>query len=230
MATYNNRGPGWTYYPFPWVTSTAASTTVSYRFPWVTNATTSGTLTGEGVYYTERNAIWSRLTQDPWMKVRQPLQVSAEERQRRADLAQRAREELSRRRLAEQVRMKGAQDRGMALLEMILTPEERVWRDQHPGNIFVRGSDGGMYEIEQTSVHGNIRQVDEHGCVLGRVCVAPQMFDYDAKKALPLADGWIGQYLAIKHNEAEFRARGNWSVRRECAQPNVPVLRPALAA
>jgi hypothetical protein len=53
--------------------------------------------------------------------------------------------------------------------------------------------------------------VDEHGCVLGRVCVAPGMYDGDADAYLPLADGWVGQYLALKFNEEALRATGNWS-------------------
>jgi hypothetical protein len=195
-------------------TATPTTTGGTLHFPWYTNATTASTTTITGTW-------------DNWLRWHEPVMRTAEEEQQRADQRQRQREEASRHRLAEQARLEGAQDRALELLELILTPEEREWRDRHDGDILVRGSDGGMYEISQTSVHGNVRQIDEHGCVLGRVCVAPQMFDFEARLHIPLADGWIGQYLAIKHNEAEFRARGNWSFRRECAQPDVPILRAA---
>lgn len=149
--------------------------------------------------------------------------------QERRDEIQRMREEQSRRRLAEQARIDGAQARALELLEMILSPEERLYRAEH-GEIMVRGSAGGMYVIEERdSVHGNVRQVDEHGCLLGRICVAPQMYDREAGLALPLADGWVGQYLAIKHDELLFRQKGNWSSVRPCQQPGVPSLAAARA-
>lgn len=197
---------------WPWEITSATTTGGYIQFPWTTNLTTATTTTF--------STTWDR-----WSQWHEPIMRTAEEEQRLADARQQRQEEASRRRLAEQVRMEGAQDRALQLLELILTPEEREWRDRHDGDIMVRGSDGGMYEISQTSVHGNVRQVDEHGCVLGRVCVAPSMYDRDAGMHLPLADGWIGQYLAIKHSEAEFRERGNWSGVRGCAQPNVPILR-----
>lgn len=91
--------------------------------------------------------------------------------------------------------------------------------------LVVRGSEGGLYEIDISQgrgVHGNIVEIDEHGCRLGTICVAPRMYLEDG--VMPLSDGYIGQYLAIKHKEGEFRETGNWSYRRECQQPNVPIL------
>ena len=89
----------------------------------------------------------------------------------------------------------------------------------------MRGSDGGLFVIELRGVHGNIREVDEHGCVLGRVCVAPGMYDHEYGVALPTPDGWVGQYLAIKADEQSLRRTGNWSGRRACQHPDVPMLR-----
>jgi hypothetical protein len=158
---------------------------------------------------------------------------SPEELQRRADEAQRRREQEARRRLeAEQRWQRAEEDRvlaqikGLELLEMLLTDEQA---EQYAlnGSVPVRGSDGGMYEIDTLygGVHGNVVQVDEHGCKLGRVCVAPRM--NVGGHALPMADGWVGQLLAIKTDEALFRARGNWSSVRACAHPDVPILASA---
>lgn len=167
-------------------------------WPFTTTATTATTVS---TTFTVQNVTWASWDEDQ---------------------EQAAREARSALMLASKVRMEGAQDRAMELLMMILTPEERTWYDQHD-EIAVRGDEGGLYVIEKRSVHGNIRLVDEHGCLLGRVCVAPGM--YDEGEALPLADGWIGQYLAIKHQEGLMREAGNWSYRGTCHHSDVPVLR-----
>jgi hypothetical protein len=116
-----------------------------------------------------------------------------------------------------------AQIRGLELLHMILTDEQQAQYDLN-GMVPVRGSLGGMYEIETLygGVHGNITKVDEHGCRLGRICVAPRM-RVDGR-ALPLADGWVGQLLAIKTDEDAFIQTGNWSSRQPCRHPDVPIL------
>lgn len=214
--------PSWAY------TTTATSTTGWYLNQntvwqdWVnTTATTSTTLR------IAQNAVWN-----DWQYHGQNLEwyttppETPEERQAREDRLQARREEDSRARLAAKTRMEGAQERAMELLMTVLTNEERVWHDQHD-EIMVRAESGRIYVIEKRGVHGNIREVDEHGCILGRVCVAPGMYDGGAQAALPLADGWLGQYLAIKHNEEYLRATGNWSRRAACVQPDVPVLRAA---
>ena len=146
--------------------------------------------------------------------------VMEQERRERA-----AREELRHRQRTE--RLAVAQNRAMNLLLSILTPEERQWYDR-TRNIMVRGSEGGMYVIDTQycggTVHGNIIQVDEHECRLARICVAPRMYDEVSREGLPIADGWLGQYLAIKHQEELFRARGNFYRQQGCQHLNVPVL------
>jgi hypothetical protein len=165
-----------------------------------------------------------------WQVLHEREVPSPEELQRRADEAQRRREEESRRRLeAEQRRAQIEEDRmlaqikGLELLLMLLTDEQRAQYDLN-ARIPVMGSDGGLYEIDTLygGVHGNVVQVDEHGCVLGRICVAPRM--RVAGGPLPMADGWVGQLLAIKTDEQTFRDRGNWSAVRRCQHPDVPIL------
>ena len=153
----------------------------------------------------------------------------AEERRIRAEQQQRMREERSRQELARAELVKGAQERALSLLRMILSPEERIlWENTEV--ICVRGSEGGLYEIDTApgrGVHGNIYLVDGHGCRLNSLCVAPGMYDQHPEigvVGLPLADGWVGQYLFIKHNEKELLARGNWGAMRRCQQPGIPVL------
>jgi hypothetical protein len=211
---------GWISQP-----SWSTSTTCSQNYVWsdwnITSSSTSTTLNVQGHVWQD----W--LSRDPveyqW---RQPTPETAAERQARADRLQAERERLARESLAAQKRMEGAQERGMELLLSILTAEERAWHDQH-GEFMVRTESGRIYVIEKRGVHGNIRETDEHGCLLGRICVAPGMMDHEAGLSLPLADGWLGQYLAIKHNEEALRTIGNWSSRGPCRQPDVPILRAA---
>lgn len=148
-------------------------------------------------------------------------QREALERRRQEDLdaAQQRREEASRRRLAEQERKAGAQARASGLFAMLLTPEELDYWEGHGRNeVQVRGQGGTLFLIETVDgVHGNVTEVDEHGCRLGNVCVAPDMYDQQVDTYLPLADGWIGQLMAIRHDLEHFRARGNWSRVRGCS-------------
>lgn len=142
--------------------------------------------------------------------------------------AQARREEESRRALARAEKMAGAQERALGLLRMILSPEELVLWEQ-TGMIHVRGSEGGLYEIDttRTSVHGNIYEVDEHGCRLVSLCGAPQMYHQDPELGsigLPLADGWIGQYLTLKNNEGEMKRKANPGRRFACQHPGVPII------
>lgn len=149
-------------------------------------------------------------------------QREALERQREEarDAAQRRREEASRLRLAEQERQRGAQERASELFAMLLTPEELAsWEAQRRALVRVRGQGNTLFLIETTnSVHGNVTETDEHGCRLGNVCVAPDMYDTGVDTYLPLADGWIGQLMAIRHDLEHFRNRGNWSRRQECGR------------
>lgn len=190
-----------------------------------TNAATSIRLMGQrmedlaGTWTAVRDEVWGH-----WTIAHRQEQLSAEQEQARADELQRQREAESRRRLALSVKRAKASKRAEELLEMILTPEERLQRE-NTGKVVVHGNAGGMYEIrmdrEYGTVHGNITKVDEHGCRLGNLCVAPEMYDYSTREGLPLADGWVGQILGIKFNEAEFVAKANWSRRQECTARNV---------
>jgi hypothetical protein len=102
------------------------------------------------------------------------------------------------------------------LLNDLLSPEEQAYRAEH-GRVEIEGSDGNLYWLEthRETVHGNIVRVDEHGCHLGRACVAPGMYDGGA---LPTADGWVGQYLGLKFDAEEFLLQANWSGRYGCRQ------------
>ena len=154
--------------------------------------------------------------------------VHREPTQEELDAEQRRREDESARQLALQQRMVGAQDRALELFRALLTDDQIETMDQD-GEIWVKGNDGGYYVIETRDgrVHGNVRSVDEHGCMLGRLCVQPGMYDHEEQAALPTADGHVGQLLAIRFNERQFRNTANWSGRRACQQPDVPILRAA---
>ena len=211
-----------------WTGTTATTMTLSRIQPliwnqWVTSST--GWVTTGDTTYNIQGATWERWLDYDGVVHRE---IATQEeilrmRQERADRLQAQREADSRRFLAEQARLEGAQDRGMELLLSLLTNEERVWHDLHD-ELMVRGSEGGLYLIAKHGVHGNITEVDEHGCRLANLCVAPGMMDRDAGLALPLADGWIGQYLAIKNQEAVLRQAANWSMQRVCQQPGIPIL------
>lgn len=204
------------------------------------NITTTGnaaTIAQEIKYYTHTYTIqrnmWEEWIDDPHHRIPERAftpRETEEERQARQDAAQARMEEASRRRLAETERMVLAESRAIELLKMILTPEELLMMEGD-GKIHVRGSEGGLFILDTQyqggAVHGNITQVDEHGCVLGRLCVQPDMYDSETlgrPVAMPLADGWVGQYLYIKHNEEALKATANWYARRACQQPNVPIL------
>lgn len=252
-SKYDTDQDGW--YTMPSLTYTT-STTLTFTQDIVWNGWTVGnTTTGTSTFITDEQLVrfegtgitwdWMKRTGDiglpvqyqnvynHWQVIHEREVPSPEELQRRADEAQRRREQEARRRLeAEQRWQRAEEDRvlaqikGLELLHMLLTDEQA---EQYAlnGSVPVRGSDGGMYEIDTLygGVHGNVVQVDEHGCKLGRVCVAPRM--NVGGHALPMADGWVGQLLAIKTDEALFRARGNWSSVRACAHPDVPILASA---
>jgi hypothetical protein len=160
------------------------------------------------------------------------MEIIAREANRMADAQQAAREERSRQLLAErqqrELRAAQAQERAEELFSSLLTAEQQDRWATHR-LITVRGSEGGLYELHDGGVHGNIAQVDEHGCRLATLCVATGMYD-DHHNPLPTADGWVGQLLAIRYNERELREKANFSYRRGCQHPDVPVLGAAQAA
>lgn len=234
--------------------TTASTGTITYTQDltwngWVVGNTTTGTSTyitdeqlvrfeGTGITWDQQFRVnadgWAgecqKVVFDRWQVMHEREVPSPEELQRRADEAQRYREQESRRRLEREQRAAKieedrilAQIKGLELLHMLLTDEQRAQYDLN-GVIPVVGSLGGRYEIETLygGVHGNISMVDEHGCRLGRVCVAPAM--RVAGGPLPMADGWVGQLMAIKTDEQTFRDRGNWSSRQHCQHPDVPIL------
>ena len=126
------------------------------------------------------------------MAVQQTDEEIQRRMQERRDREQARREAESRERLAREKRLQGARERASELLEMVLSEAEKQYRAEHNGRILVRSQNGNLYEIDTNygGVHGNIVKVDEHGCQLGRLCVAPGM--YDNRAALPLEDGYVG--------------------------------------
>lgn len=206
-------------------TSTTMPTTADrIWYSWTANTTATSYNTYK-MKMTISDTIWNGWQNGPITPApyRTPEELQAE-----ADAAQARREEASRQALARQQVAAQAQERAMELLHAILTEEERRYMLEHD-EILVRSEHGNMYVIEKRSVHGNIRQTDEHGCLLGRICVAPRMYDEESR-TLPLADGWVGQYLMLKHDEDLIIGRGNWSQRRECQHQDVPILEIARAA
>lgn len=220
---------------------------------WTTSSSTpvymqvEGTVTYRANFTHEQDYVWSswQSSGDAWVRQVQTVdQMDAYARQRRVDSMpedvraarqllederQRIREEASRRRLAAKPLLEKAPERAEELLEMILTPAERLHRE-NTGKVIVKGGDTGQLYIVDTTyygVHGNVRETDEHGCHLSTLCVAPDMrhqTEDGDHYGMPLADGFVGQILSIKHNETEFRAKANFSARRSCSQPSVPIL------
>lgn len=194
---------------------------------WITGAT----ITATGGYVWPRWIEMGHAAENAAGAIRQMGQTAeqmSEEmrllRQRQEDARQARREAENRERLAREKRQKGARERASELLDMVLSDAEKAYMDDHHGRILVRSQHGHLYEIDTRygGVHGNITRVDEHGCILGRLCVAPRM--YDGHQALPLEDGYVGQYLALRFNEDDLLAKANWSGRRECQNPGVPIL------
>ena len=205
-VAYYNTGQIWTQ----WV-STGTTTTTNYTAiwdGWVTSSST--TITG----------TWSNQTQqyvwNAWEQVEQ-TQLQRDELQAR-------REQANRERLARQQQQMEdrivAEARAIELFHELLTNEEF---DDLTVNqrISVTGTDGRLYQLEthRDTVHGNIVQVDEHGCRLRRACVAPGM--YGDRGALPTEDGWIGQLLGLKYDTEQFLSHANWSNHRRCQHENL---------
>jgi hypothetical protein len=207
-----------------WNTATSTAGTLRVE-PWRTwtATTTTGTITNLAYNPTFTWDQWTELPdehrwQEPAVELAR-LYPRHEPTQAELDAAQRRREEHSARLLADRQRLAVAQPRALELLRSLLTDVQIAQMDR-TGEIRVDGSDGGRYVIEvgDGRVHGNIRAVDEHGCVLGRLCVQPDMYDVGVG-ALPSADGHVGQLLAIRFNEQALLAKANWSFRQFCQQP-----------
>lgn len=108
-----------------------------------------------------------------------------------------------------------AEERAHGLLHSLLTPEQRAAAEDR-NEIPVQGSEGGLFVIELgRGIHGNIREVDDHGCCLARGCVAPGMRD-EHNRRLPTSDALVGQLLAARFDEPLLRRSANWSDRRPC--------------
>ena len=234
------------YNPVNWGTLTASISNFTVNMTALTNATTTtgGVMTrwydaqqaqtwyrwagtnGTTTRYTitdEARVIW-----EGWNDQYRPTEIQMVRQEVQADVEQRAREMESRRRLLEAQRLKRQEDRIVAearaieLLRMILDPAQVLEMEQDQ-QVTVHAPSGRRYRVSMAGgVHGNIVELDEHGCPIQRGCVAPAM--YDGNEALPTADGWVGQILALRHNEEELRAKTNWSERRRCQQPDVPIL------
>jgi hypothetical protein len=195
-----------------WTTTVAATTTTSvYSMNavwnnWVTSNNYTPTLT------------WQDDAWNAWVEDEGYQRTLA----RRLDRQQAKREQRSREQLAaEQQQAENrivAHARALDLLDVLLTDEERAGRAARQ-RIEIVGSDGQLYWIEthRQSVHGNIVRTDEHGCMLGRACVAPGM--RSERGALPTADGWIGQYLGLKLDAVNFLSHANWSGIGRCRVP-----------
>jgi hypothetical protein len=206
------------------ITRTTISSTTAGTGSWTaaSNATWKqwvdvGYMSGERVRYVWQDEIWGRWEAD---------ERTEEERRREWDELQARREQQSRERLARQqeemTNRALAQERSMELLNAVVAEEDRI-----PGLdllLQLRGSDGDLYRLEmhRETVHGNIVRVDEHGCMLGRACVAPAMYTA-GEGALPTPDGWVGQYLGLKFDTAEFLRHANWSSVRPCQHPQEQV-------
>jgi|SRR5262245_28520927 len=209
-------------------TATTGAWTVTRDEMWnswinLQNTTTGGVVRYE--YTDEQVQTWNRWNEVHYEQVLAPAEA-VRVMQEELDRQQAAREERNRQMLAEaqaiSVQRREAHDRAQELFLSLLTDEQRdQWAQSQA--IHVRGSAGGLYELRDGGVHGNISQIDEHGCRLATLCVAPSMRG-DDYQALPTPDGWVGQLLAIRHNEEELVARANFSYRRQCQYPNVPIL------
>jgi len=148
------------------------------------------------------------------------------EQQLRLDRIQEQREANNRRLHAEaearKVRSQEASARALELFLGLLTTEQAAEYTSR-GEVTVRGSEGGLFVIEtgRRTVHGNVVEIDAHGCRLARGCVQPAMWA-DGGESMPVEDGWVGQLMAIRHDELALRRVANWSNRTGCRRPDQP--------
>jgi hypothetical protein len=192
--------------------TTITANTIQYEAVWQ-GWVQAGHTIDQQLYYNQ--PVW-----DAWIADDEQRAAYEAEQTRLRDAAQARREQQNRERLArEQEQMENylvAHTRALELLDDLLTEEERALRLTEQ-RVAVRGSDGHLYWIEMhtESVHGNIVRTDEHGCRLGRACVAPRMYDLGGD-VMPTPDGWVGQYLGLKFDAETFLSHANWSGRTQC--------------
>ena len=220
MVTYTSAHARW---PETWTISTSSTTTLAMDTTWNTwvSAGTAGT-TYTTIPYDRVWQEWQHMEMLP-RRIVQPSQADLEQQRREAE----SRRALRDAQLLEQAeRRVVAEARSLDLLQMILSPEQNRERAESQ-RITVHAPSGRRYRIElhNHTVHGNVVEIDEHGCPLRRGCVQPSM--YDSGGPMPTADGWVGQVLAIQHNEELLRATANWSQQRNCQNPDVPILERA---
>jgi hypothetical protein len=200
-----------------WVGNNTVGTATSYTY--ADNATTWGQwVTAGSISHTTltwQDEMWVQWEVQDYVYRRQRNQLTPEEQdelQRQRE--QRSREELAARQAREE-QMAAARVRGRELLEELVDAGDWV-----PGLELIQlvGSDGQLYRVElhRDTVHGNVLRVDEHGCILGRACVAPEM--HDGVRTLPTEDGWVGQYLGLKFDAEVFLQRANWSSVQGCRE------------
>jgi hypothetical protein len=226
VASYTAGTTG--YVTFPWQTYSTSITTTAVTMQRLGTACTTAATTWQEWIRADGATAWTYVDQTQvwaaWDEWHRPVMRSAEEEQAHQDRLQARREDESRRRLAQMERMAGARERARELLDELVAADDWV-----PGLdlIQVVGSDGDLYRIElhRDTVHGNVIRVDEHGCILGRACVAPSMNDDGL--AMPMEDGWLGQYLGLKFDAEVFLSHANWSSVRECRHSDVPILERA---
>jgi hypothetical protein len=165
---------------------------------------------------------WQQEVWGTWIEDEAEMAEHRAMRQRQRDELQQRREQRAREELAarqeREAQLAQARVRARELLEEMVAADDWV-----PGLAIlqVAGSDGELYRIEmhRETVHGNVVRVDQHGCLLGRACVAPEM--YDGHRTLPTEDGWVGQYLGLKFDAEEFLSHANWSSVQGCRQERV---------
>jgi len=163
-----------------WITTTTTTTTVNV-VPWPTPA-------------------WQQAWQPPPRVVPQPRwhdteEVRAERRARR----EAAYAEAAASRVAAQVRAEET------LLRLLPEAERAHYQDRQL--IRVRGSAGGLYEIER-GYQQNVYAIDEAGRRTERLCAHPHMYDNEGG-SLPYEDAMIAQLLQLRHDEPAFLTVAN---------------------
>lgn len=114
------------------------------------------------------------------------------------------REERRRRDLEAAQRREAATERARDLLRLVLSDEQ--WADFEAGKSFhVIGSDGGRYRVRYGTT-GNVALVRDDQ-VIERLCAHPRL--YEIGGVLPTEDVLAAQVLALRHDEAGFRAVAN---------------------
>jgi hypothetical protein len=90
------------------------------------------------------------------------------------------------------------QGRGLALLKLVLSPQE-YHRWSTGGGLWVTGSEGGRYKIDPDGYQGNVYYYEGNQKVCS-FCAHIRM----TWTPLPLSDNAVAQILAIKRDEFAF--------------------------